>query len=134
MKTLEKPNGIWGTILLPINNNQIDWVAFEEQIHILCDSKVSGIYTNGTAAECHNQTEQEFDKLSEIVSKIALKKNKKFQLGLSHTNPRVCQERAKRMVSLKPNGFQITLPDWWPPTFNESKNFILGMQEVVEDI
>ena len=51
MKTLEKPNGIWGTILLPINNNQIDWVAFEEQIHILCDSKVSGIYTNGTAAE-----------------------------------------------------------------------------------
>ena len=38
------------------------------------------------------------------------------------------------MVSLKPNGFQITLPDWWPPTFNESKNFILGMQEVVEDI
>ena len=38
------------------------------------------------------------------------------------------------MVSLKPNGFQITLPDWWPPTFNESKNFMLGMQEVVEDI
>ena len=50
MKQREKPNGIWGTILLPINNNQIDWVAFEEQIHILCDSKVSGIYTNGTAA------------------------------------------------------------------------------------
>ena len=47
MKQREKPNGIWGTILLPINNNQIDWVAFEEQIHILCDSKVSGIYTNG---------------------------------------------------------------------------------------
>ena len=66
MKQREKPNGIWGTILLPINSNQIDWVAFEEQIHILCDSKVSGIYTNGTAAECHNQTEQEFDKLSEI--------------------------------------------------------------------
>ena len=40
MKQREKPNGIWGTILLPINNNQIDWVAFEEQIHILCDSKV----------------------------------------------------------------------------------------------
>ena len=39
MKQREKPNGIWGTILLPINNNQIDWIAFEEQIHILCDSK-----------------------------------------------------------------------------------------------
>ena len=83
MKQLEKPKGIWGTILLPINNNQIDWPAFEEQIHILCDSNVYGIYTNGTAAECHNQTETEFDKLSEIVSSIALKKKKKFQLGLS---------------------------------------------------
>ena len=89
MKQREKPNGIWGTILLPINNNQIDWVAFEEQIHILCDSKVSGIYTNGTAAECHKQEEQEFDKLSEIVSSIALKMNKKFQLFLILTNKSV---------------------------------------------
>ena len=134
MKNLNRPIGIWGTILLPIKNNQIDWVAFKEQVNILCDSNVHGIYTNGTAAECHNQTEDEFDKLSEIVSTIAIKKNKKFQLGLSHTNPRICRERAKRTKHLKPNGFQITLPDWWPPTFQESKNFIMGMQDVVENI
>ena len=88
MKTLEKPNGIWGTILLPINNNQIDWVAFEEQIHILCDSKVSGIYTNGTAAECHNQTEQEFDKFPSLAKikrareKERLKSEKLFSFPL----------------------------------------------------
>jgi len=134
MRNLDRPNGIWGTILLPIKNNEIDWVAFEEEVNILCDSNVYGVYTNGTAAECHNQTEDEFDKLSEIVSTIANKKNKKFQLGLSHTNPRVCRERAKRTIQFKPNGFQITLPDWWPPTFEESKNFIMGMKEVVEDV
>ena len=79
------------------------------------------------------QTEEEFDKLSNIVSSIALKKNKKFQLGLSHTNPRICRKRAIRLTSLKPDGFQITLPDWWPSTYQESLNFIMGMQEVVED-
>ena len=134
MNNLSRPEGIWGAILLPIKNNEIDWVAFEEQVIILCDSNVHGVYTNGTAAECHNQTENEFDKLSDIVSSVAEKKNKKFQLGLSHTNPRVCRERAKRLSKLRPNGFQITLPDWWPPTFQESQNFIKGMQDVVEDI
>ncbi len=134
MIKLERPNGIWGTILLPIKDNGIDWIAFEEQVNILCDANVYGVYTNGTAAECHNQTENEFDKLSEIVSNIALKKNKKFQLGISHTNPRISRERAKRIKHLKPNGCQITLPDWWPPTLKESKNFIMGMQEVVDDM
>ena len=134
MSDLNRPEGIWGAILLPVKNDKIDWVAFEEQVNILCDSSVHGIYTNGTAAECHNQTEEEFDKLSNIVASIAEKKNKQFQLGLSHTNPRICRERAKRLTSLNPNGFQITLPDWWPPTFQESSNFIMGMQEVVEDI
>jgi dihydrodipicolinate synthase/N-acetylneuraminate lyase len=134
MNILQRPEGIWGAILLPIKDDKIDWVAFEEQVNILCDSSVHGIYTNGTAAECHNQTEDEFDKLSNIVSTIATKKNKKFQLGLSHTNPRICRERAKRLTSLKPDGFQITLPDWWPPTYQESLNFIMGMQDVVQDI
>ena len=81
MTILERPKGIWGAILLPVKDDKIDWVAFEEQVTILCDSSVHGIYTNGTAAECHNQTEEQFDKLSNIVATIASKKNKKFQLG-----------------------------------------------------
>ena len=129
----------FGKLLVGKKNNNINIVTTKnreaaESILDYYNIHVSGIYTNGTAAECHNQTEDEFDKLSEIVSTIAIKKNKKFQLGLSNTNPRVCRERAKRTKQLKPNGFQITLPDWWPPTFEESKNFIMGMQEVVEDV
>ena len=66
MTILERPEGIWGAILLPVKDDKIDWVAFEDQVNILCDSSVHGVYTNGTAAECHNQTEEEFDKLSNI--------------------------------------------------------------------
>ena len=78
MSNLNRPGGIWGAILLPVKNDKIDWVAFEEQVNILCDSRVHGIYTNGTAAECHNQTEEEFDKLSNIVASIAKKKINNF--------------------------------------------------------
>ena len=66
------PAGIWGAILLPVNKkNEVDWVAFSEQVDIMCDSSLNGIYTNGTAAECHNQTDLEFDKLTEIVAEKA---------------------------------------------------------------
>ena len=129
------PEGIWGAVLLPINrSNQVDWSAFAEQVDILCTSSLSGIYTNGTAAECHNQTDAEFDKLSEIVAEKASKHQKLFQLGVSHTNPRVARDRLKRLTSFKPSGFQITLPDWWPPSLNEVKNFTLGMEDVADNI
>ena len=129
------PKGIWGSTLLTVNKmNKVDWVAFSEQVDIMCASSLHGIYTNGTAAECHNQTDSEFDKLSEIVADKASKNNKLFQLGVSHTNPRIARERLSRLTSLNPNGFQFTLPDWWPPTLNEVKNFTLGMEEVAKNI
>ena len=48
MNNLDRPEGIWGAILLPVKNEQIDWVAFEEQVNILCDSDVHGclLYTS----------------------------------------------------------------------------------------
>lgn len=135
MTDQKHPAGIWGAILLPINQmNQVDWVAFSEQVDIMCASSLHGIYTNGTAAECHNQTDLEFDTLTEIVAEKALKHKKLFQLGVSHTNPRIARERLKRLTCFKPDGFQITLPDWWPPTLNEVKNFTLGMEEVANNI
>ena len=45
MTILERPKGIWGAILLPVKDDKIDWVAFEEQVNILCESSVHGIYT-----------------------------------------------------------------------------------------
>ena len=41
MSILQRPEGIWGAILLPVKNDKIDWVAFEEQVNILCDSSVT---------------------------------------------------------------------------------------------
>ena len=40
MTILERPEGIWGAILLPVKDDKIDWVAFEEQVNILCLSLI----------------------------------------------------------------------------------------------
>lgn len=129
------PSGIWGAVLLPINGSgAIDWGAFTEQVDCLCATELNGIYTNGTAAEFHNQTEAEFEKLTEIVAERAKAASKPFQIGVSHTNPRIARQRLLRIKPLMPTGVQFTLPDWWPPSSIEIETFVSGMQEAAADI
>lgn len=126
--------GIWGAVLLPLGcDGEIDWVALTEEIEILCESDVAGIYTNGSAGEFHNQTEAEFDRISETVSQVARNSGKDFQIGVSCTNPRVARQRLARVRELRPNAVQFTLPDWWPPTDVEAMRFVDGMQLAAQD-
>ena len=56
--------GNWATLLLPIQaDNQIDFGALAEEIDILIAAGVDGIYSNGTAGEFHNQTEDEYRRI-----------------------------------------------------------------------
>lgn len=124
------PTGIWGAVLLPIDvSGEIDWVALGDQVDILCASDLAGIYTNGTAGEFHNQTDAEFEKLSDIVAHTARKLGKPFQIGVSNSNPRVARQRLEQVMQLEPDAVQFTLPDWWPPSMEEIGNFMRGMQE-----
>ncbi|WDR03132.1 dihydrodipicolinate synthase family protein [Devosia algicola] len=123
------PQGIWGTILLPIDKNDaIDWVALADEIDILAESGVSGIYSNGTAGEFHNQTEVEYERVTMLVSERARKSGIPFQIGVSHTNPRIARDRLGRVRDLAPSAVQFTLPDWWAPSMAEVSQFVLGMQ------
>ena len=61
--------GNWGTLLLPImTDERIDWSILSEEMDAMIDAKVSGIYSNGTACEFHNQTETEFDRIHLMLS------------------------------------------------------------------
>src|SRR3546814_4293087 len=61
--------GNWATLLLPLNaDDGIDYPALEEEIEILISMKVNGIYSNGTAGEFYNQTEAEFDRVSQLLA------------------------------------------------------------------
>jgi 4-hydroxy-tetrahydrodipicolinate synthase len=48
--------------------------------------KVSGIYSNGTAGEFYNQTEDEFDQISFLLAEKCNKVQMPFQIGCSHMN------------------------------------------------
>jgi dihydrodipicolinate synthase/N-acetylneuraminate lyase len=129
------PRGIWAAVLLPVSQQGgIDWGALAEEVAILCESPVDGLYTNGTAGEFHSQTDAEYERTTALVAEIAGKAGKPFQIGVSHTNARIARERLSRLGPLRPAGAQITLPDWWPPSADEVARFIEGMQEAAGDV
>lgn len=135
MLTAENLKGIWATALLPINrDDSIDFHCLADELDILCHSGVDGIYTNGTAAEFFNQSESEFDRIQSMTAEKCKRKNTPFQIGASHMSPIVCLERIKRTRSLKPDAYQIILPDWLPPTTDEQIDFLLKIAEVADGI
>jgi dihydrodipicolinate synthase/N-acetylneuraminate lyase len=129
------PCGTWGAVMLAISaNEQIDWGATGETIARLAASGVDGLYTNGTACEFHLQTEDEFDRLSDLTASIAKSANIPFQIGISQSNPRIARARAERVRALGPSGLQFTLPDWWPPTLDEVLRFTTGLAETANGV
>lgn len=121
--------GIWGAVLLAVDaGGDIDWPATDEAISVLAASGVRGVYTNGTACEFHNQTEAEFDRLSEMTAQRARQAGVPFQIGVCHSNPRVSRERLRRIAALDPDAVQIVLPDWWPPSLADAVRFVAGME------
>jgi dihydrodipicolinate synthase/N-acetylneuraminate lyase len=129
------PTGIWAAVLLPVSaRGEIEWMALEEEIRILCASSVDGIYTNGTAGEFHGQIEVEYDRLTVLVAEIAGKTGKPFQIGVSHSNARIARERLSRLGPLGPAAAQFILPDWWPPSAGEVERFVAGMQEAAGNV
>ncbi|WP_306118974.1 MULTISPECIES: dihydrodipicolinate synthase family protein [unclassified Roseitalea] len=129
-----RPDGIWGTVLLPVKRGAVDHGALTETVDILCASPLAGLYTNGTACEFHNQTEAEFDALAELVASRARAAGKPFQIGVSDTNARRSRERLARIGALSPDGVQFIVPDWWPPAPDEQKRFVAGMQAAAGDL
>ena len=127
--------GNWATLLLPIqSDDSIDYSLLSEQIDRFIEFKVSGIYSNGTAGEFYNQTEQEFDKISELLAEKCNKADMPFQIGVSHMSPILSLGRLQRAVQLKPGAVQVILPDWAPTCFEENVVFMQRMAEQAGDI
>ncbi len=117
--------GNWATLLLPINpDDSIDYSRLVDEIDYLIAAGVDGIYSNGTAGEFHNQTEDEFDKINQLLSEKCLAASMRFQVGASHPSPILSLERVRRGVSLQPDALQVVLPDWVAATGSEQVEFL----------
>jgi len=127
--------GNWATSLLPINkDDSIDYIKLAEEIDIIISMQVNGIYSNGTAGEFYNQTEEEFDKTSQLLSEKCNAAGMSFQIGCNHMSPKLSLERLKRTIALKPGAIQVILPDWFPPTMDEIISFLFTMAEAADPI
>jgi dihydrodipicolinate synthase/N-acetylneuraminate lyase len=109
----EGPKGNWGTLLLPIKEDgSVDMNRLSDELDMLIAAGIDGIYSNGTACEFHNQTEAEFDRIQELLSGKCRSAAMPFQIGAGHPSPAISLERLKRCVHLRPDAFQVILPDW----------------------
>lgn len=123
--------GNWATLLLPINDDDtINYHQLADEIDMLISCGVNGIYSNGTAGEFYNQTEDEFDKIHLILAEKCNRAGMPFQIGCSHMSPKLSLERLSRSVELKPSAVQVILPDWFPPSMQEIVSFLKKMTDV----
>lgn len=135
MLTAKTLTGNWCTLLLPINqDNRIDYLRLEEELNILIKFKVDGIYSNGTTGEFYNQTESEFDKINYLLAEKCHAFNMAFQIGVSHPSPIISLERLRRSVAMRPDAFQVILPDWITVNKNERFKFLEKMADTAEGL
>ncbi|GAU80226.1 dihydrodipicolinate synthase family protein [Bosea sp. BIWAKO-01] len=127
--------GNWATLLLPIEpDGRIDLSRLADEIDVLIAARVDGIYSNGTAGECHNQTEAEFDAIQRVLAERCSRANMPFVIGACQPDPSVALERLRRAAAHAPDGIQVILPDWWPVSDPEAVDFLQMAAEVAGDI
>jgi 4-hydroxy-tetrahydrodipicolinate synthase len=130
LKPLTAPEirGNWATLLLPIQHDDtIDFGLIADEIDHFAAAKVNGVYSNGSAGEFYTQSELEFDRLHALLAEKCDRHGLPFQIGLSQPSAQLARERLRRTRALRPSAFQVTLPDWFPPTMPEIIDFLATM-------
>lgn len=127
--------GNWGTLLLPINQDEsIDWARLEDELEFILDARVDGVYTNGTAGEFLTQTEEEFVRISKLVAEKCEARKIPFQIGASHASAQTMIERARIAGELNCGAVQVILPDWVAVTIEEAETFLKKIAETIAPI
>lgn len=123
--TRETLKGVWGTLLLPLrDDDSIDFELLEQELHHMVSAGVAGIYSNGSAGEFWTQSEEEFDQINGLLAEICTEAGMPFQIGASHTSPQATLGLVHRARVLRPSGMQVILPDWLPVGVEEAIAFL----------
>ncbi|MQY49565.1 dihydrodipicolinate synthase family protein [Rhizobiales bacterium RZME27] len=127
--------GNWASLLLPIrDDDSIDFAALADEIDILIEARVDGIYSNGTAGEFHNQTEAEYDQIQSLLADRCRPADMPFVIGACQPDPIIMLERLRRAALHRPTAIQVILPDWWPLTNAEAIDFLKRASDLADGI
>ena len=127
-------SGNWATLLLPIQEEQIDFTLLAEQIDYYIHAGVDGIYSNGTAGEFYTQSETEYECISRLLAEKCHQANMSFQIGASHCHPQQALERVKFASSLSPRAIQVILPDWFPCSVKVAQTFLKKVEQIAQGV
>lgn len=123
--TAREIRGTYATVLLPITaDDRIDFDLLADELGAIAASGVDGVYSNGTAGEFYSLSEDEFTRINALVAQTSEAAGLPFQLGASFPTPQLALERIRSAAGLQPSAIQIILPDWYPPTLDESIAFL----------
>lgn len=127
--------GNWATLLLPIGeDDRIDFARLGDEIDAIIEARVDGVYSNGTAGEFYAQSEDEFDRVSDLLASKCEAAGLPFQIGVSHTSAQTALSRLERARSLRPGAFQVILPDWFALIDEEAIAFLSTMADRAGEI
>jgi dihydrodipicolinate synthase/N-acetylneuraminate lyase len=122
---------VWATLLLPLNaDDSIDWVRLQAQADVLSRTEVAGLYAHGTAGEFQTLTEDEFDRINDVLAATG----KPFQIGASHPSAQVQLSRVERAAKLAPGAIQVIVPDWLPLNPAELLDFLQRVAEAAGEV
>jgi len=120
--------GNWATLLLPIRDDEaIDFGLLGAEVDAFLAARVDGIYSNGTAGEFYAQSEDDFDRISQLLAEKCRKAGRPFQIGACATGAQASLDRVRRAKALAPTAIQVILPDWFPPTLQEVQTYLTRM-------
>ncbi|NOH60987.1 dihydrodipicolinate synthase family protein [Vibrio sp. RE88] len=126
--------GNWATLLLPIENENINFDLLANQIDHYIEVGVDGIYSNGTAGEFYTQSELEFQQVSQLLAEKCHAADMPFQIGASHCHPQDALARVEYAAALKPRAIQVILPDWFPCNTEVALTFLRKAQQVAQGV
>ncbi len=127
--------GNWATLLLTTTpKGEIDYTRLAEEIDLLIDTHPCGIYSNGTAGEFYAQSEEEFIRISELLSSKCEAAGVAYQIGVSHPCAQQSLERLRKIRHLHPGAVQVILPDWFPVSNPEAIDFLKVMEAEAQGI
>lgn len=122
--------GTYATLLLPIQEGDtIDFGRLAEQLALFVAAGVDGVYSNGTAGEFYSLTEDEFLRVNQLLAETCEKAGLPFQIGAGSLSPQLSLARIRHAAHLRPSAIQVILPDWYPPSLEES---ILYLERAAE--
>lgn len=135
MLTRTSLGGVWGTLLLPLDDrDRIEWDRLEVQADRLARSSLDGVYAHGTAGEFHALTESDFDAVTSLLAAACVRHGKPFQVGASHPVALTTLSRIARSLACAPDAFQVILPDWLRLSDGECLSFLKGVAQAASPV